>query len=97
MEELYDFDLMEQGGHITGWDLMGEEQMSEVASRAVRAGRPGRVSAPVMAQRDEPVMLFAVGDGNHSLAAAKAYYEETEAVTPPEADKCPPAMPWWSW
>ena len=34
--------------------------------------------------KDRPVLLFAVGDGNHSLAAAKAYYEQLKAAHPDE-------------
>ena len=33
---------------------------------------------------DEPVLLFAVGDGNHSLATAKECYERQKRLTPPE-------------
>ena len=39
---------------------------------------------------DEPVLLFAVGDGNHSLATAKECYERQKRLTPPEHwDKLP--------
>lgn len=80
MELLYDFDLMEQGGHITGYRLnpgqMGElaASLRELAERTACA-----------AQRGQAPMLFAVGDGNHSLAAAKANYEEKKGT--PEAEK----------
>ena len=33
---------------------------------------------------NQPVMLFAVGDGNHSLATAKECYERQKRLTPPE-------------
>ena len=56
MEEIYDFDLMEQGGHITGY-LMGEEQMFEVAS-APEPRWPIRASlSAVMTQRENPPAL----------------------------------------
>ena len=32
--------------------------------------------------KDTPVLLYAMGDGNHSLATAKAYYEELKAANP---------------
>ncbi len=63
---LYDFDLCEGGGHISGWRLKGEEadmvleRLDEYASRA----------------KDN--LIFAVGDGNHSLAAAKVCWENVK-------------------
>ncbi|MBO5653329.1 MAG: DUF1015 domain-containing protein [Clostridia bacterium] len=66
-ETAYDFDLMEGGGHVTGvfLPLSVQERVREALS-ALAEGR------------DEP-LHFAVGDGNHSLASAKAYYEEIKA------------------
>ncbi|MDE5896938.1 MAG: DUF1015 domain-containing protein [Clostridia bacterium] len=62
LEELYDFDLMEGGGHLTGYFI--PEYMAEEAVR-------------MMHGKDDP--SFAVADGNHSVAAAKAYWEELKA------------------
>lgn len=62
MRLLYDFDLMLNGGHLSGW-LLGENQLAQVAT------------ALKVLQGNAP-MLFAVGDGNHSLATAKALHEE---------------------
>ena len=82
MELLYDFDLMEGGGHIRGWKLTGI-QMSQVA-RALRAlAQPEHFNARY-GTKDQPVMLFAMGDGNHSLATAKECYERQKRLTPPE-------------
>ena len=60
--QAYDFDLMLGGGHIAGWqaDAAAMEQV-DAALRALVAGQ------------DDP-LLFAVGDGNHSLATAKECY-----------------------
>lgn len=83
MEQLYDFDLMEQGGHITGY-LLTEEQKADLAQRLTELADPD-----LFAQRydayGKPVLLFAVGDGNHSLASAKANYEEKKGT--PEEEK----------
>lgn len=74
MEQLYDFDLMERGGHITGYRLTNE-QKNDLGQRLMELAEP-----TLFAQRydadGKPVLLFAVGDGNHSLASAKANYEE---------------------
>lgn len=58
-QSAYDFELMQGGGHITGYFL------SKEAITAVQ-----NALESLIAGADEP-MLFAVGDGNHSLATAK--------------------------
>ncbi len=82
MEPLYDFDLMEQGGHIRGWRL-GEAQLSQVAVALSALADPAAFHAKYGAD-GQPVMLFAVGDGNHSLATAKECYERQKRLAPPE-------------
>ena len=72
MEKLYDFDLMEESGHLTGWLLTGEQKRHVAASLRRLKGT------------GEDAMLFAVGDGNHSLATAKECYERQKRLTPPE-------------
>jgi hypothetical protein len=81
MERVYDFDLMERGGHITGWKLT-EEQMGQVAHALTALADPAAFQARYGTQ-DQPVLLFAVGDGNHSLATAKECYERQKKLTPP--------------
>lgn len=81
MEELYDFDLMEQGGHLTGYRL-NEGQMAELAGALSALADPADFAQRYQVEGASP-MLFAVGDGNHSLAAAKASYEEKKG-TPAE-------------
>lgn len=66
-ETAYDFDLMQGGGHVTGAFL------SETAQKEVLA------ALSALAEGKTAPLLFAVGDGNHSLASAKAYYEEIKA------------------
>ena len=78
LEKLYDFDLMEGGGHITGYLVSGPEveafqnRLADYTARCPEKyrGLPG-----------EP-LVFAVGDGNHSLATAKSCYEELKAKNP---------------
>ncbi len=82
MEKLYDFDLMERGGHIAGWKL-GEEQLAHVAAALSALADPEAFGTRYHAQ-GQPVMLFAVGDGNHSLATAKECYERQKRLVPPE-------------
>lgn len=73
----YDFDLMLGGGHVSA-RFLGERDMARVIS-ALEA-----LAAPALVQKkygvDSEPLVFAVGDGNHSLASAKAAYEEVKAA-----------------
>lgn len=80
MEQVYDFDLMERGGHITGYRLSPELQ-EDVAELLADLADPDRFAQRYDAP-GKPMLLFAVGDGNHSLASAKATYEEEKQHTP---------------
>ena len=64
MQKVYDFDLMERGGHITGW-LLDEESKALVANALAALASPETFRARY---GSDEVMAFAVGDGNHSLA-----------------------------
>ena len=59
----YDFDLMENSGHVRGGFIPADTQ-----ARIISA-------LEKLAVGENP-LLFAMGDGNHSLASAKAYWEE---------------------
>lgn len=65
---LYSFELMMGGGHLGGW-LVERSAYAEI-TRAISALTSG-----------EHPLLFAMGDGNHSLATAKACYEAEKAAT----------------
>ena len=82
MERLYDFELMENGGHITGWRLT-DAQLGRVHAALSALADPAAFNARYHTE-GRPVMLFAVGDGNHSLATAKECYERQKRLTPPE-------------
>ncbi len=75
---LYDFDLMQEGGHIAGYLVQGEAA-DEFAERFEQYAAESKDKYPNL--NGAPVAL-AVGDGNHSLATAKACYEETKADYP---------------
>lgn len=70
----YDTDLMLDGGRLRGTFLTKEEQ-SQISEALDRLITPEEMAArygdPTL-----PPLLFAVGDGNHSLATAKATYEQ---------------------
>lgn len=61
---LYDFDLMQNAGHIKGFAL------SKAAVEEVQSG------LDALMIKSKSGLLFAVGDGNHSLASAKECYRQ---------------------
>lgn len=61
-KKLYDFDLMQNSGHIKGFAI------DEITAKQIQTA----LSALVSDNNDK--LLFAVGDGNHSLATAKECY-----------------------
>lgn len=69
---LYDGDLMLASGHITGWAVKDGGALSHVRTALAALKEAGRAD-------DGSVFLFAVGDGNHSLATAKAVWDEYKA------------------
>ena len=62
LPELYDVELNGNGGHLTGWAVTDERLLIRFfdAVRALEAASSG--------------LSFAVGDGNHSLATARAHW-----------------------
>ena len=78
LEKIYDFDLMEGGGHITGWLVSGKDV--DDFNRALTQ-YSATVGEKYVGLKGTP-MVFAVGDGNHSLATAKSCYEELKAQNP---------------
>ena len=80
MEKLYDFDLQQGGGHLKGWKLT-DAQMDAVADALAAMCTPEAMKKKY-GLKDAAPLLFAVGDGNHSLATAKQCYENLKKVTP---------------
>jgi len=81
-KKAYDFDLMANSGHVTGYYV--DESDFDKINEALRA----LCADGVMKEKygvDAPALLFAIGDGNHSLASAKALYEEIKAEIGAEA------------
>lgn len=76
-EELYNFDLNMGGGHVKG-TLVSDPQTVIDAFYSLAEGMSDK-------------MLFAVGDGNHSLAAAKLCWENIKNKLSPEQAKTHPA------
>ena len=73
-DTVYDFDLMENGGHIKGYKL-SEDVSNEVIDK-IEALTDKDYFEKKYNVKDKGILLFAMGDGNHSLATAKACYEK---------------------
>ena len=84
-EKLYDFELNMGGGHVKGTAITNGE---EVISRLMRLSRiPESVKKYGRAEE----LLFVVGDGNHSLAAAKQCWDDLKSSLTPEEREVHPA------
>jgi len=75
LEKLYDFDLMLDSGHLAGY-LVSADYENQVVNALRDLANPETFSAKYGIDKDKPVLLFAMGDGNHSLATAKAIWEK---------------------
>ena len=63
---LYDFDLMNKSGYIKGYKIKDESDIEKIVDILVE-----------LKNKSKENFLYAVGDGNHSLAAAKDIYDKT--------------------
>ena len=88
-ELLYDFPLMEDSGHLRGWKI--DAAHTEAITELLNAQSDPAAFNQKYGTTGQAPMLFAVGDGNHSLATAKACYEAIKQTLPPEEAKAHPA------
>ena len=89
MQMIYSATLMERGGRVSGW-LLSKEQAEKVCQQLTALGDPDRFAQFYHAE-GKPVLTYAMGDGNHSLATAKACWEELKATLSPEEQETHPA------
>ena len=84
---LYEFDLMEDGGHIVGRLVEGEH----LDAFTTQMEAYGDFIVSKYENSSKIPMIFAVADGNHSLATAKACYEDLKLKNPGEVLSAHPA------
>ncbi len=65
----YDTDLMMNGGHITGWEVTSKEAKENIDNALANIAKNNT-------EKDDSIFMFAVGDGNHSLATAKEVWNQ---------------------
>ncbi len=73
-DPLYDVPLMQDGGRVTGYRIPVTSEIAASFAEALEGAAGGSE------------FVFATGDGNHSLAAAKSVWEARKAGGAPETD-----------
>jgi len=76
-EKLYDFELMADGGHLAGWIVANSDEFMASLDKFAANAPDG--------------LVFAVGDGNHSLATAKTCWDNLKPTLSPEEQETHPA------
>lgn len=85
LEKLYDFELNMGGGHIEGYLVSDSQKVLEKFSKLLDDER--LIAKYGMADK----FAFAVGDGNHSLATAKAHWNNIKKDLSEAEKECHPA------
>lgn len=82
LPKVYDFSLMEGGGHIKGYQVKSTHLFTQLGKALAKMGSKLDPSNPLM---------YAMGDGNHSLATAKACWQEIKQKLSPAERETHPA------
>lgn len=88
MQKLYDFELMQGGGHLAGYlipDSLADETLKKLEKLSEKEEFAKRYSS------NKAPLTYAVGDGNHSLATAKTCWENLKKTLSDEDFKNHPA------
>src|SRR5512139_1549913 len=73
--EHYDFDLMLDSGYLSGFQIVDPQVEVGVVKALEALAEPEAFRRKYRLGADQSVFLFAMGDGNHSLATAKSIWE----------------------
>lgn len=74
-QKLYDFETMLGSGHLAGYAVNSEFE-NQVVEALRGLADPETFASKYDLDSNLPILLFAMGDGNHSLATAKAIWEK---------------------
>ena len=85
LEKLYDFNLNMDGGHIEGYKIKDVDDVISKFNKLLDVEYLKRTF------NTETPLLFAVGDGNHSLATAKEHWNNVKSKLTDEEIKIHPA------
>jgi len=78
MPKLYDFELMLGSGHLAGYRVADRGLEEGIVRGLAKLADPRAYAAKYGLKEGTPVLLYAMGDGNHSLATAKTIWEKTK-------------------
>jgi hypothetical protein len=78
LEKLYDFELMMGSGRVSGRRVTERGLEKGIIDSLEKLADPARFAATYGLPPETPVLLYAMGDGNHSLATAKTIWESTK-------------------
>jgi hypothetical protein len=78
LPKIYDFELMLGSGHLKGWRVRDEAREKAVVIGLKSLADPKEFCLKFGLAEGTPVLLYAMGDGNHSLATAKTIWEKTK-------------------
>jgi hypothetical protein len=84
LPRLYDFELMLGSGRLTGYLVDRADLERRVMAALARLADPVHFADKYNLANDVPALVFAMGDGNHSLATAKAIWEQIRASAGPD-------------
>ncbi len=90
-QKVYDTDLMQKGGHISGWLIPEGPETDRIMACIEQLADRDSFHAKYGLQEEYPLLNFAVGDGNHSMATAKAAWENIKSGLTEEERECHPA------
>jgi len=74
--KLYDFDLMKGSGHLKGYAIDQEPELQAIEKAFRQLADKESFQKKYQVSDNYGVLLFAMGDGNHSLATAKSVWEK---------------------
>jgi len=84
LRPLYDFDLMLGSGHLRGYLVDDRSQENRIVDALTWLASPQHFRLTYHVGEDKGLLLFAVGDGNHSLATAKSIWEKLKPTVGPD-------------
>lgn len=91
LPQLYSGSLMLGGGSIQGWAVEDPVLVAGVVAAVEALGSQQAFDRRYPEAAGQPPITLAVGDGNHSLATAKAYWEELKTALTPAQQRVHPA------
>ena len=80
----YDFELMAGSGHLEGWLVEDPAMIDSILAGLASLIEPATYAQKYNLPDANAPLLFAMGDGNHSLATAKAIWEELKPHVAPD-------------